>query len=168
VLFPPCAVSPLWCFPPAVSGWGSVWVGLTPRLLSFDSSQLISPRASARQTRAGRCVWPLRVRHSCTLQHHPSRHDGAQARRPADNINIDSLLVPVVTIRDAVLNLWRCWTRGRRRGVVPVMVHWLRTVMAAVRRSWACSLCTLAQMLRHKLLSNPFIRRNSLKISIFL
>jgi len=24
-LFPP-----LWCFPPAVSGWGSVWVGLTP------------------------------------------------------------------------------------------------------------------------------------------
>jgi len=38
VLFPPCAVSPLWCFPPAVSGWGSVWVGLTSRLLSFDGS----------------------------------------------------------------------------------------------------------------------------------
>jgi len=34
VLFSPCAVSPLWCFPPAMSGWGSVWVGLTPRLLS--------------------------------------------------------------------------------------------------------------------------------------
>jgi len=38
VLLPPCAVSPLWCFPPAVSGWGSVWVGLTPRLLSFDGT----------------------------------------------------------------------------------------------------------------------------------
>jgi len=38
VLFPPCAVSPLCCFPPAVSGWGSVWVGLTPHLLSFDGS----------------------------------------------------------------------------------------------------------------------------------
>jgi len=34
----PCAVFPLWCFPPPVSGWGSVWVGLTPRLLSFDGS----------------------------------------------------------------------------------------------------------------------------------
>jgi len=44
---------------------------------------------------------------------------------------------------------------------VPVMVHWLRTVITAVRRSWACSVCTLAQMLRHKLLSKPFIRRNS-------
>ena len=47
------------------------------------------------------------------------------------------------------------------------MVHWLRTVMAAVRRFWACSVRTLAQMLRHKLLSNPFIRRNSPIFSFF-
>jgi len=29
--FPRVLFPPLWCFPPAVSGWGSVWVGLTPR-----------------------------------------------------------------------------------------------------------------------------------------
>ena len=28
--FPRVLFPPLWCFPPAVSGWGSVWVGLTP------------------------------------------------------------------------------------------------------------------------------------------
>jgi len=48
------------------------------------------------------------------------------------------------------------------------MVHWLRTVTAAVRRSWACSVRTLAQMLRHELLLNPFIRRNSPQFFIFL
>jgi len=29
--FPRVVFPPLWCFPPAVSGWGSVWVGVTPR-----------------------------------------------------------------------------------------------------------------------------------------
>ena len=29
--FPRVLFPPVWCFPPAVSGWGSVWVGLTPR-----------------------------------------------------------------------------------------------------------------------------------------
>jgi len=29
--FPRVLFPPLWCFPPAVSGWGSVWVGLSPR-----------------------------------------------------------------------------------------------------------------------------------------
>ena len=29
--FPRVLFPPLWCFPPTVSGWGSVWVGLTPR-----------------------------------------------------------------------------------------------------------------------------------------
>jgi len=36
--FPPVLFPPFGVFPPAVSGWGSVWVGFTPRLLSFDGS----------------------------------------------------------------------------------------------------------------------------------
>ena len=37
VLFPPCGVSPLRCL--CLAGrWGSVSVGLTPRLLSFDGT----------------------------------------------------------------------------------------------------------------------------------
>jgi len=31
--FPRVLFPPLWCFPPAVSGWGSVWVGLTPTMI---------------------------------------------------------------------------------------------------------------------------------------
>jgi len=92
VLFPPCAVSPLWCFPPAVSGWGSVWAGLTPRLLSFDGS-LEWSALGRRHARLGLVdVWPSRVRHSCTLQHHPSRHDGRHDGRPTTHrVNPNSM-----------------------------------------------------------------------------
>jgi len=77
VLFLPCGVSPL-C---------GVWLGLCvarvdPALAFIRWDHLlISPRASARQTRAGSCL-AAAGRHSCTLQHHPSRHDGRHDGRP--------------------------------------------------------------------------------------
>jgi len=86
----PCAVSPLCCFPPVVFAPCGVWLGLcvgrVDPALAFIRWQLgmISPRASARQTRAGR-----RLAAAGAPQLHspaPPQQTRRQARRPADNM----------------------------------------------------------------------------------
>jgi len=85
----PCAVSPLCCFPPVVFPPCGVWLGLcvgrVDPALAFIRLQLgvISPRASARQTRAGRCLATA----GAPQLHSPAppQQTRWQARRPADN-----------------------------------------------------------------------------------
>jgi len=86
----PCAVSPLCCFPPVVFLPCGVWLGLcvgrVEPALAFIRWQLgvISPRASARQTRAGRCLATT----GAPQLHSPAppQQTRRQTRRPADNI----------------------------------------------------------------------------------
>jgi len=86
----PCAVSPLCCFPPVVFPPCGVWLGLcvgrVDLALAFIrwDPLLISPRASARQTRAGRCLAAA----GAPQLHSPAppQQTRRQARRPADNI----------------------------------------------------------------------------------
>ena len=79
VLFPPCGVSPL------CGVWLGLCVGRVDPALAFIRWQLgvISPRASARQTRAGRCLATAGAPQLHSQA--PPQQTRRQARRPADN-----------------------------------------------------------------------------------
>jgi len=83
VLFPS-----LWCFPPAVSGWGSVWVGLTPRDDLASTGFHDCHRRTVRQPR------PTRPRlatgaHPSVPHHHPIRPRRARTTSRPTSMMID-------------------------------------------------------------------------------
>jgi len=64
----PCAVSPLWCFPPAVSSWGSVWVGLTPTMIYLlQHSMTVTRGLSAIPGPLPDRVWPPARAPACPI-----------------------------------------------------------------------------------------------------
>jgi len=80
---------PMCCFPPVVFPPCGVWLGLCvgrvdPVLAFIRWGHLLSPRASARQTQAGRCLAAAGAPqlHSTA----PPQQTRRQARRPADNM----------------------------------------------------------------------------------